>query len=370
MIIAQLVQRFNPGGLETMVLALGQHLSQQHQLHYFSLEGSTEQLKDEWPLLRQFKHVHGLGKTSGLDWQLPQRLRQQLRQQQVQCLHSHHIGPLLYGALACAGASPIVQLHTHHDAWHLRQPKARWLTRLALATSGATSVANADNVAQQLQALGCGVDAVVLNRVDTNRFCPADKAQARQQLQLQLPQQAWLFGAVARLVPVKQLQLLVQALVSLPPSAQLVLAGDGPCRQSLQQLAQQLKVASRCHFLGHHDQPELVYQALDQYCLCSADEGAPMALWEAQSCGLPVLCADVGSCAQLLCPSSSRLLTAAESWSAALQQAHQTATQHRLAAAQQQAARAFALASGGLEAMASEYQHQYQHHYQQLLAEG
>ncbi|WP_051202250.1 glycosyltransferase [Ferrimonas senticii] len=353
MAIMQLVQRLAPGGLETMALALGQQLSNQQPVLLVSLEGSTESLLAQWPALAAGNPVIGLEKGSGFDWQLVRQLRQLCAEHQIRWLHSHHIGPLLYGALACAG-SRTRQLHSHHDGWHLADRKDRWLTRWLLRCGGAASVAVAEQVAATLSAQGCRVDRVIANGVDANRFRPRSQSAMRQRLGL--GDDLWLFGAVARMVPVKQLQLLVEALPSLPRQAQLLLAGDGPCRPQLQQLANDLGVAERCHFLGHCDQPQYLYPALDCYCLCSKAEGAPMALWEAQSSGVPVLCADVGNCRANLCPDSGRIV-AADQWPQALwqqmqQQSAQTAQQPAVAPA----ARAFALAHGSLLPMASGYQ--------------
>ncbi len=344
MTIAQLVQHFRPGGLETMALSLGEQLSQSQPVIYLSLEGQTKQLQQQWPRLKTLPHLYGLNKSAGVDWRLPLRLHRLLQRHQVTHLHSHHQGPLLYGALATR-FSGIGHVHSHHDGWHLQQRHAARLTRWVQRFRQPYSVAVAEQVAEQLRQQGCEVDSVIANGVDLQRFSPGDQGHAR--WRLGLPQAPWLFGSVARLVAIKRLHLLIEALPRLPHFCELVLVGDGPCREALQERAQQLGVMNRVHFLGHTDEPEWVYRALDRFCLCSKAEGAPMAMWEAQGCDLPVICTDVGNCRANLCPVSGTLVTVDADWALTLQQA---------LAVPRATARAFAVAQGGLATMAQAYQ--------------
>src|SRR5690606_28225683 len=64
-----------------------------------------------------------------------------------------------------------------------------------------------------------------------------------------LPEDVPLIGSVARLHPLKQLDAAVRALTRLP-AAHLAFAGTGPDEQRLRDLAQELGVETRVHFLG------------------------------------------------------------------------------------------------------------------------
>jgi glycosyltransferase involved in cell wall biosynthesis len=74
----------------------------------------------------------------------------------------------------------------------------------------------------------------------------------------------------------------------------MLIVGDGPERQALEQLAQQLDLSERIRFLGfRHDTTELLDQ-MDAFVLPSLTEGTPMALLEAMSRRVPVVATAVG----------------------------------------------------------------------------
>ena len=80
----------------------------------------------------------------------------------------------------------------------------------------------------------------------------------------------------------------------------MVIAGGGPLRGDLEQLAARLGVADRVRFLGdtpHSQLPEL-YSAADALVLASSREGWANVLLEAMACGLPVLATDVNGTAE------------------------------------------------------------------------
>ena len=72
----------------------------------------------------------------------------------------------------------------------------------------------------------------------------------------------------------------------------LVLAGDGPMRQSLETLAEALKVKDRIVFLGKVENVDQLMNESAIFVLPSRLEGFPNALCEAMSLGLPCICFD------------------------------------------------------------------------------
>jgi glycosyltransferase involved in cell wall biosynthesis len=104
-------------------------------------------------------------------------------------------------------------------------------------------------------------------------------------------------GWVGRLVPIKQLPVLIEALALLAArdaSARLLLVGDGPERAALAALAQRLGVAQRVEFAGFVENPAQAFARMDLFALPSLHEGLPVALLEAMAAGLPCVAAAVG----------------------------------------------------------------------------
>ncbi|MDE3036095.1 MAG: glycosyltransferase family 4 protein, partial [Nitrospirota bacterium] len=99
----------------------------------------------------------------------------------------------------------------------------------------------------------------------------------------------------ARLDPIKGVDVLVQAVADVP-EATVWLAGDGPERRHLEQMAASLGVAQRLRFLGnlpHRDLAERM-RAADLFVLPSRSEAFGIVLAEAMDAGLPIVASRVG----------------------------------------------------------------------------
>ncbi|CAA9508745.1 MAG: hypothetical protein AVDCRST_MAG69-2357 [uncultured Solirubrobacteraceae bacterium] len=101
---------------------------------------------------------------------------------------------------------------------------------------------------------------------------------------------------VARLTPRKGHIHLIKALpviLEADVPVHLLLAGDGPQRQELEQLSRDLGVGRNVHFLGHRrDIPALLEDA-DVFVLPSLYEGLPLVVLEAMASKTPVVATDI-----------------------------------------------------------------------------
>lgn len=112
-----------------------------------------------------------------------------------------------------------------------------------------------------------------------------------------------LLGTVARLVPVKGLRYLVEAMPLIlrrRPDAHLVLAGDGDQRPTLERLARELGVADRVRLLGFRRDAAAVTAALNVFVLPSLNEGQGRVLVAAMALGIPVVATKVGGVPEIV----------------------------------------------------------------------
>lgn len=116
---------------------------------------------------------------------------------------------------------------------------------------------------------------------------------------LNVPQNAHVVGWAGRMHPVKNLGLLLKALVRLPDWI-CVLLGEGQHRLQWERQASSLKVRDRVVFVGEVDDVTPYLHAFDVFCLPSLWEGSPGALIEAMAIGLPVVGSNVPGVADLL----------------------------------------------------------------------
>jgi teichuronic acid biosynthesis glycosyltransferase TuaC len=147
--------------------------------------------------------------------------------------------------------------------------------------------------------------------IDTDRFRPRDRSEARRRLGLpgDRPVLAW----VGRLVPVKGIDVLLDACARLSDTPfHLALVGDGPLRTALEARARASGLAEKVAFVGARDHSELAdwYSAADWTLLPSRSEGLPNVLRESLSCGTPFIASDVGGISEIVGDSGSRLVPA------------------------------------------------------------
>jgi glycosyltransferase involved in cell wall biosynthesis len=119
---------------------------------------------------------------------------------------------------------------------------------------------------------------------------------------------------VGRLAAVKGVPVLLEALARVHqkyPQAELIIAGDGPDRKILEDLAATLGVAAAVRFLGYQSQSQ-VRQLLSQadiFVMTSFAEGVPVVLMEAMAAGVPVVATRVAGVAELVEDQASGYLT-------------------------------------------------------------
>lgn len=134
---------------------------------------------------------------------------------------------------------------------------------------------------------------VMRNGVDLERFQPVDRIEARQHLGLPVDRRILL--SVGLLIERKGHHIAIEALKQLPEDVLLVIAGSGPERERLGNLAKECGVAARLQFAGQvpNDQLKWWYSAADALVLCSSREGWANVLLEAMACGTPAVATDI-----------------------------------------------------------------------------
>jgi glycosyltransferase involved in cell wall biosynthesis len=308
--VIHVVQHLKPGGIETMALDLISFSEENERTFIISLEGNKEDSIKEWPRLKSYaENIIFLNKPHGISSSLIVKLFLLLKKLNADVVHTHHIGPLLYGGLAAKLVGIKCRIHTEHDAWHLNDPRRCTLQKTLLKVIQPILVADAQTVADTIRRqLNTEAVIIIPNGIDTGRFIPGNKTKAREELNL--PTQVKLIGCSGRLEHVKGQHILINALHNLPNAVHLVLAGGGTMESRLHQQVTQLELNDRVHFLGRIDNMPTFYQSLDIFCLPSLNEGFPLSPLEAQSCGIPSLVSDVGGSRETLCLECSEYVPA------------------------------------------------------------
>ena len=300
-VIVHVVQHLKPGGIESFALEFQRAAQPFFDVHIISLE--KQNVKCYWNNIDGFKgFIHMLNKKPGWQANIFMQLKQFFQKVKPMYVHTHHIGPLIYGGIAARLANVNNIIHTEHDAWHLADFKPRLLQKLIVTLVRPIYVADANFVAEQVNRLMPSLNPVVItNGIDTNKFKPSTVSKLQLLKQAGLPTELKFIGCAARLESVKAHDVLIKALHKLPNNIGLLLAGTGSLKAKLEQLIINLNLEKRVFFLGHVDDMTNFYHLIDVFCLSSNNEGLPLSPLEAQACGIPAVLTDVGGCKEAVC---------------------------------------------------------------------
>jgi len=288
--ILHVVESMEPGGLENGIVNVARCLDPRRFDIWVACLGTAGSFADRLPKPEQ---AITLEKPPGLSPGTVLKLARTLRAVKPDILHTHDLGPLIYGAAGSWGGLQVPLLHGEHCQLSAeeRLVAKRWLRKfLYLLCRRVHTVSDA--LRSDLITLGFNPRRLtsIPNGVDTERFKPGTAEVVRRQLSL--PADGRILGIVARLRPEKRHTLLLGAFALLAPrypDLTLLIVGDGPDLWMLRNMAESLGLSHRIRFVGHQDNPVPFYQALDLMVLPSVGEGLSNAVLEAMACGIPVL---------------------------------------------------------------------------------
>lgn len=141
-------------------------------------------------------------------------------------------------------------------------------------------------------------NAIDIQRAETMLL---SRAQARKALTLNT--EAFVFGTIGRLVPVKGQIYMIEAFALVKdrfPSAQLAIIGEGRARADLEAAIDRLGLVGRVHLLGARNDALQYVRAFDVFVMPSLSEGLPLAMLEAMAGHLTVIGSDIDSLKSLL----------------------------------------------------------------------
>jgi glycosyltransferase involved in cell wall biosynthesis len=246
------------------------------------------------------------------DLRAARELARVLRREQVDVLHTHNPKPGLYGRVVGRLRRVPVVVNTVHglyatedDPWPKRA-LVYTLEAIAARCSDAELVQNPEDLAlmrrlhltRHAELLGNGVD---LTRFDASRFSDARRAL---RASFRADDDTVVIGTVGRLVAEKGYPELFEAFRRLPDRDRyrLVVAGaaDPDKPDALDPAVLARAEADGVQLLGHRDDVDELYSAMDVFVLASHREGFPRAAMEAAATSRPVIATDVRGCRQVV----------------------------------------------------------------------
>lgn len=306
--VAHIIQYFSIGGLERMVLSM----VREHRklgitstvLAYLGDGELRAAFEEAGAHTISLEHAHEHWSPT-----LSYHMARALEGRGIDLVHSHHLGPFIYGAGAATLLS-VPHVHTEHSHEFFDAQRRRMLGAHMHRLARLTCVTQEISDWRQRQ---WGVPSEVIpNGVelpDPGSFLDQG---LRARRALGLSSMSLIVGCVARLAPEKGHDTLLRAFAllraSIGSSVELVLVGDGPERGKLEALAQDLGLGDSVHFTGFRQDVDALYPMFDVVALTSHREGLPLALLEAMGHAKPVVATAVGGVTGLLEDGGGRLV--------------------------------------------------------------
>jgi glycosyltransferase involved in cell wall biosynthesis len=247
-------------------------------------------------------------------------------------LHAH--SPFVTGWMAVRYARrlriPLVYTyHTRLEEYAHYVPFEPNATRRAASTLTRNFANLADavivpTVSMQERLLQLGVTAnveVIPSGIDLRVFNAGRRSQeVRRDLGIREGERMLLF--VSRLAREKNVDVLVRAIARAHVPSRLIVAGEGPEREALEQLAAECGVRERVHFLGAVTREHLpdLYASADAFVFASVTETQGLVLVEALAAGTPVLAADAPQVREVLGGAGKLVAPTPDAFAAAMAQ--------------------------------------------------
>lgn len=126
---------------------------------------------------------------------------------------------------------------------------------------------------------------VIKNSIDCDRFAYNNNFRKDIRTKYNLTKSDIVLGTVGRLSEEKNQLFIVDVLSTLPSNYKMLIVGDGPLKEQLENKVYELEINDRVILVGQTKEPEKFYSAFDIFCLPSLTEGLPFSSIEAQCSG-------------------------------------------------------------------------------------
>jgi glycosyltransferase involved in cell wall biosynthesis len=222
------------------------------------------------------------------------------KREQIDIVHSHLHKSVLGGLLLTWFCDVPVIVHEHGPITRhgLTYALYRQLLRFLHHRSAAV-IANSNAISQALSRVSripTQKITVIPNAVDLQRFQPRPELRKRLRNEYSLHDSDIVIGFAGRLVPVKGIDRLVDAmhiLVKKNPAFHLFIVGAGLLESKLIRRSEQAQLDGHIHFLGFRSDVSEIMNVFDIGCMPSRQEAFGITAMEMMSMRIPLVCTNV-----------------------------------------------------------------------------
>ena len=136
---------------------------------------------------------------------------------------------------------------------------------------------------------------IIRNAIDAEKFKFDPEARKKLRKEIRIADDDFVIGHIGRFVEQKNHRFLIDVFAEVKKkkkNAKLVLAGQGPLLEEIEQKVKDLGLEKDVFFLGQRSDTDKLYSVFDVFCLPSLYEGLPVVGVEAQANGVPCIFSD------------------------------------------------------------------------------
>ena len=299
----------NIGGTEQVIRNLVEGLpAESYKSSILCIDGNIGPWGEE--LAKKGIRHHCLKRAPGLDLSVIKGIRKLIKSEAIDIVHCHQYTPYIYGLFgAFFTRTPVI--FTEHGRFY---PDVSSFKRkainpiLQLRTNAITTISKATAKAlQEFENFNLAKIEVIYNGIADNAS-PPDPSLKKS---LNIAPDDIVLGTISRLDTIKNQTMMLHAFnkaVSLHPNIKLLIVGDGPLKQELHALTQELDLSHSVIYTGFQSNPQSYLAIIDIFLLPSLSEGTSMTLLEAMSFSKPSIATSVGGTPEIIINNTTGLL--------------------------------------------------------------
>ena len=292
--VAQIMGKWLGGGVESVVMNYYRNIDRNKvQFDFICDEDSKYIPKDE---------IEGLGGKVILipPYQKPfkyhKELKRVLKEGKYKIVHSHINTLSVFSLWAAKAAGVPVRIAHSHSTTNKKEWKKNFMKQIlrpfckVFATDYFCCSEKAGRWQFGNRAYNQGKVYLLNNAIDVDKFKYNEIIRKRKRKELNIKDDEIVIGHIGRFVTVKNHMFLIEVFNEIRKKREnviLLLAGEGPLKEKMQNNVKELGLEKSVRFLGQRNDANELYQAMDAFVLPSLYEGLPVVGVEAQAAGLP-----------------------------------------------------------------------------------
>jgi len=291
------------GGPERQIIG---HIKTSKNFRHLVITFREGSRKNEFEIVcrKEGINVVAIDTKNAYQWTTVTCLRKLLLKEKIKIICCHGYKPLVLSFLAKRNLSiPVIAFSRGHTSENFKIRIFEFIEHKLYSFSDKI-IAVSSGYAKILMARGVDKTklCVVLNAVEIEKFQPYLVQKKQIRVALGFHEDDFLIATAGRLSPEKAQGDLITAFAMIHHEhreTHLLIFGDGPLRESLENQVERLNVQN-VHFMGHRKDLDKIMPILTLFVLPSLTEGLPNVLLEAGSANVPMIATSVGGVPEII----------------------------------------------------------------------